>query len=47
MKIAIDIILISFIVFGYVFLKYRKKKKSENGRQDKNSPGKEQEEYGK
>lgn len=30
MKIALSLILIGFIVFGYIFLKKRKKNKSED-----------------
>lgn len=35
MKIAVDLILISFIIFGFIFLKLRKRKKNDQGRRDK------------
>ena len=38
MNIAVDIILIGFIIFGFIFLKLRKKKKINQGRQEKAMP---------
>jgi len=43
-NIVIDLILIGFIIFGFVFLKIREqKKKTDSGRLDKEPSGKEKE----